>query len=436
MANEKDSELGNFSIESTMDMGLGNQELLSDLYASETSTANPDEIKKIETTAPVTKKKSEAPVKKKEETKKEDEEEEDETSKKSLASFLTDEDEEEERQDEEEEDSSKKDKKKAPKKEEEDNNQEEQEDEEGEEDSSAEKNQFEILSKELYKLGVFTKGEDEEDAPEVKTAEEFLERFNFEKKKGAIETIESFIGQFGEDYKNAFEAIYVKGVDPKEYFSTYNKIQNFAELDLASEENQLLVIRQALQDQGFEEDDVKSELERLKNYGDLEAVAQKHHKVLIKKEAAKLQQLEQENQVRLQEQRAQKQKYAANVTAVLQEKIKAKEFDGIPLSPKIAGELQDFLLVEKWKTPSGETLTDFDRTILDLKRPENHAMKVKVALILKTLEKDPTLSTIQKAGITKKSDQLFGDLVITKSGKESKSDGSGKKVKSAYWSGL
>jgi len=134
--------------------------------ASETSTANPDEIKKIETTAPVTKKKSEAPVKKKEETKKEDEEEEDETSKKSLASFLTDEDEEEERQDEEEEDSSKKDKKKAPKKEEEDNNQEEQEDEEGEEDSSAEKNQFEILSKELYKLGVFTKGEDEEDAPE------------------------------------------------------------------------------------------------------------------------------------------------------------------------------------------------------------------------------------------------------------------------------
>ena len=43
----------------------------------------------------------------------------------------------------------------------------------------------------------------------------------------------------------------------------------------------------------------------------------------------------------------------------------------------MANELHDFLLVDKYKTPSGETLTDFDRTILDLKRPENHSKKVK-----------------------------------------------------------
>jgi hypothetical protein len=42
-----------------------------------------------------------------------------------------------------------------------------------------------------------------------------------------------------------------------------------------------------------------------------------------------------------------------------------------------------------------------------MKRPENHAQKVKVALILKLLEKDPTLSTIQKAGVTKQTDSLF-----------------------------
>jgi hypothetical protein len=90
--------------------------------------------------------------------------------------------------------------------------------------------------------------------------------------------------------------------------------------------------------------------------------------------------------------------------------VKAKEFDGIPINPKLATELQDFLLVDKWKTPSGETLTDFDRAILDLKRPENHAQKVKVGLILKMLEKDPTLSTIQRSGVTKKSDQLFGEV--------------------------
>ena len=37
-------------------------------------------------------------------------------------------------------------------------------------------------------------------------------------------------------------------------------------------------------------------------------------------------------------------------------------------------------------------------------------MKVKVGLLLKILEKDPTLSTIQKSGVSKKTDQLFGEV--------------------------
>ena len=269
--------------------------------------------------------------------------------------------------------------------------------------------QFTALSRDLFKLGVFSKDEEEEDI-NISTPEEFLERFNMEKKKGAIEVVQNFIGQFGEDYQKAFDAIYVKGVNLKDYFQAYNTIQNFSEMDLSQEPNQVAVIKQALADQGFEAEDINTELERLKNYGDLETVATKHHKVLVKKEAAKLAQMEQEREVQLQQQAAVKQQYYNNVQTILQDKIKTKEFDGIPINPKLAGELQDFLLVDKYKTSSGETLTDFDRTILELKRPENHEMKVKVALLLKILEKDPTLSTIQKTGITKKSNELFGEV--------------------------
>ena len=39
--------MGNFSIQDTMDMGMGSQELLSDLFAPETSTTNPDDIQDI-----------------------------------------------------------------------------------------------------------------------------------------------------------------------------------------------------------------------------------------------------------------------------------------------------------------------------------------------------------------------------------------------------
>jgi hypothetical protein len=222
--------------------------------------------------------------------------------------------------------------------------------------------------------------------------------------------VNNFIGQFGDDYQQAFDAIFVKGVNPREYFNTYNTAVSFAEMDLTQENNQVAVIRQALTDQGFEPEDVDTEVERLKNYGDLESVATKHHKVLVKKEAQKLQQMQQKAEQELQQKQAIKQQYVQNVQSVLQDKLKAKEFDGIPINPKLANELQDFLLVDKYKTTSGETLTDFDKTILDLKKPENHNMKVKVALLLKVLEKDPTLSTIQKTGITKKSNELFGEV--------------------------
>lgn len=393
--------MGNFSIQDTMEMGMGNQELLSDLFAPETSTTNPDDIQDIKdepapAPAPKPAKKTTAPAAAAPE---ENDEEDKEDKTKSLQDFLLGGDDEED--DDEDDSPAPAPKAKAPANTE--------DDDDDETDGAEPASPFASLSKDLFKLGVFTNDEDEEEV-NISTPEEFLERFQAEKKKGAIEVVNNFIGQFGEDYQQAFDAIFVKGVDPKEYFGTYNNIKSFAEMDLADETNQVAVIKQALSDQGFDPEDVTTEIERLKNYGDLETVATKHHKVLVKKEAAKLQEMEQENERRLQQQAAVKQQYFQNVQSVLQEKLKAKEFDGIPLNPKLAGELQDFLLVDKYKTASGETLTDFDRTILELKRPENHATKVKIGLLLKILEKDPTLSTIQKTGITKKSNELFGEV--------------------------
>lgn len=386
-------QFGNFSIENTIEMGMGNQELLKDLLSPETSTSSPDEIKEI-TETPEPPKKGAKPV---------PEEAPKEEPQKTIQDFLYGEDEE---QEEEEEETPKP----APKKKAEAAPvQEEKPAEQDEETEEENVSSFTALSRDLFKLGVFSKDDEEEDI-EIKTPEEFLERFQLEKKKGAIEVVNNFIGQFGEDYQRAFESIFVKGVDPKDYFQTFNAIQNFAEMDLTKENNQVAILRQALSDQGFEAEDVETEIERLKNYGDLENVATKHHKVLVKKEAQKLQQMEEEKEKQLQQQAYFKQQYINNVQTVLQERMKTKEFDGIPLNPKLVGELQDFLLVDKYKTPSGETLTDFDRAILELKRPENHEMKVKVALLLKILEKDPTLSTIQKTGITKKSNELFGEV--------------------------
>ena len=391
---------GNFSIENTMEMGAGNAELLNDLMSPDTTTGNPDDIqeivKEVNDPAPAPKK---APAGKTigdtVAEGKAPEKEEDASA--TLAKFLTGDDEEEE---EEESPAPKAKAAKAPVAETK---------EEETDDEAPEVSRFTALSNDLFKLGVFTKDEDEDDLA-IDTPEAFLERFQAEKRKGAIDVVNNFIGQFGEDYQQAFDAIFVKGVNPKEYFGTYNQIASFSDMDLSQENNQVAVIRQALADQGFESEDIDTEVERLKNYGDLETVATKHHKVLVKREAQKLNQMEEKAQQELQQKQAIKNHYVQNVQTILQDKVKNKEFDGIPINPKLAGELQDFLLVDKYKTASGETLTDFDRAILELKRPENHETKVKVALLMKILEKDPTLSTIQKTGITKKSNELFGEV--------------------------
>jgi hypothetical protein len=414
---------GNFSIENTMEMGPGGAELLNDLLSPETSTSNPDQIqeivKNVEDPAPtpkpdVPKGKEIVPT----------EDGKDLSGQDLISSFLGDNADDDAEEDAKPADPQPVKKKASDLKQEEAAPQEEQE--EGDEQVS----QFTALSRDLLKLGVFSKDDDEEDVS-ISTPEEFLERFQNEKKKGAVEMVQSFIGQFGEDYQQAFDAIFVKGVNPKEYFGTYNNVVSFSEMDLSQENNQVRVIKQALADQGFETEDIDTEVERLKNYGDLESVATKHHKVLVKKEAQKLAQMEQVAEQELQQKQAIKNQYINNVQQVLQDKLKSKEFDGIPINPKLANELQDFLLVDKYKTAGGETLTDFDKTILELKRPENHATKVKVALLLKILEKDPTLSTIQKTGVSKKSNELFGE--VARQVTRTKSTGSSQPSKQNSW---
>jgi hypothetical protein len=416
--------MGNFSIQDTMEMGMGNQELLQDLFSPETSTSNPEDVTAIikDADAPAAPSAPAVPkgkdiVPPKSVDGKTDEEKLDGQS--MISDFLSDSDD-----DDDDDDNGAPAAPAAAKPA-------ETSDDDDSDDDASEGTQFTALSNDLFKLGVFTSEDGEEETP-ISTAEEFLERFNNEKKKGASEMVQNFIGQFGEDYQEAFEAIFVKGVNPKEYFGTYNQVVNFAEMDLSDEANQVRIMKQALSDQGFDQEDVETEVERLKNYGDLESVATKHHKVLVKKEAAKLQQMEANAEQELRQKQAIKNQYITNVQSILQDKIKNKEFDGIPINPKLAGELQDFLLVDKWKTPTGETLTDFDRAILDMKRPENHAMKVKVGLLLKMLEKDPTLSTIQRTGVTKKSNQLFGEVArqVTKA---KSSGGPGSKANPNSW---
>jgi hypothetical protein len=54
-----------------------------------------------------------------------------------------------------------------------------------------------------------------------------------------------------------------------------------------------------------------------------------------------------------------------------------------------------------------------------------------VALLLKILEKDPTLSTIQKTGVSKKSNELFGE--VARQVNKTKTSSTGNKTNPNSW---
>ena len=159
-----------FSIEETMDMGVGNTELIKDLMTPELVSGNADDLQPV-----IEEKKDEKPpktekkIEKKGGDSKEETTEEKETNQNLISNFL------EENEDEE------KDEKIVQNK---------TEKKEGVEEEQVETpSQFNALANDLYKLGIFTK--DDEDEEPITTAEEFLEKFQNEKKKGATEAIKA-----------------------------------------------------------------------------------------------------------------------------------------------------------------------------------------------------------------------------------------------------
>ncbi len=247
-------------------------------------------------------------------------------------------------------------------------------------EDDTEDNKFQIIANELLEAGIFTK-DDEDEEVEITTGEELLERFQIEKRKEAIEIVDNFISKYGDEYREMFDAVFVKGVKPQEYLKAYTTIQEFEELDMTSEDNQKRVYREYFKSQGFSSEQIEKRLQRVIDSMDLEEEAKTFHEKLVEKEKATKQELEQREEQKRQLQAQADLQYHENLKKILTDKVREKEFDGIPVNPKTAQEAYDYLYKKTWRTPSGEELTNFEKFLMDLKRPENHELRVKIGLL-------------------------------------------------------
>lgn len=272
---------------------------------------------------------------------------------------------------------------------------------------------FTTIAKELITLGVFSQDEDEEGNPidpVIESPEDFAERFQLESKRQAADVIDRFLDKFGPEYRDMFQNVFVNGVPPKEYLSRFSKIEGIEDIDINEEANQERVVRQLLRDEGRSPEYIDKRINQLKNYNDLAEEATEAKRLLVEKEKKGIQQAAEQKQQELLSKQRIRNEYLQGVSRILQDKLKSKEFDGIPVNQDFVSQTFSYLTDEKWQTPDKQLLTDFDKDILDLNHPQNHQLKVKLAMLMQILKTDPQLTKLAKKAVSKESNGLFQGL--------------------------
>lgn len=251
--------------------------------------------------------------------------------------------------------------------------------EEGE--ASEEGSEYAELSKGLFKSGVWSRDDDEDEDYYPETEEDFVERFQYEGQKIANGYISQVATRHGEEAKELFDAVFIQGVPVKEFVSQWQESQDFKSMDMTDETNQERVVRTAYEQQGIPADKINEKIKKLKLAEDLEDEANTWHSALVKKQDADLQRVQQEAQRKLEMKKQADMQFSSSLRSILSEKARSQDFDGIPVNTKTAEKARDFLETKKWKLPSGELITDADRMIMELKNPANLETFIKLALL-------------------------------------------------------
>lgn len=287
--------------------------------------------------------------------------------------------------------------------EEEEEEEHEEEEEIDEDEDDAKDTQFESISKGLVRLGVFS-----EEGELPKTADEFAERFQMEKQKGASDWINNFLtSEHGEEGIEMFKAIFVDKVDPREYLSVHNEIMNLEELDIENEINQKKVFREFYKNLGWDETKIETKLQKSIDYGDLESDSKEYYQSLLEDTKAKKEQIQENKKQKEEAQFQEDTAYRSTISKVLEDKLKAKEFNGIPLNPDKVKKVIDFMTTKKYQTPDKQKLTEFDKYMLETRKPENIADRIMIAL----LKLDNfNFESIKKRAITTETNEVFSEL--------------------------
>lgn len=241
-------------------------------------------------------------------------------------------------------------------------------------------NDIEAFATDLFEKGILTRDSEEEELPS--TMEELMDKMSGEGEKIAIQRIESFASKHGDEYRDFFDAVFVDGVHPDEYFAKHKELTDFSSLDMTLEDNQVKVVETALRKQGLEPDQISKKIRSLKLNAELENDALMYQGALVKSQEKELITQREQSKLKLEQKAAAENYYKTTIQNLASEKLKGKDFDGVPITKEVASGAYKMLTEKRWKDPNtGYIFTDFDYAMRELDNPKNLATKFKLAAI-------------------------------------------------------
>lgn len=285
-----------------------------------------------------------------------------------------------------------------------------------EDPETPEDNMFQSLAENLLDYGIFSKIEGEDEEP-ITSGEQLKERWEKEKEIQVNSKIYDFLlSKHGQEGLDVFNSIFVNGANPKDYLAKFDSLQSIKDMDLSQESNQETVFRAYQRRAGWSEEKINKYIDKYKSLGELEETATDLHEELLKHEEADLAEMAEEAELRERQKIQQETAYQQTISTLLQDKLKKGDFDGIPVTQKTAKETFDYLAQKRFRLPSGELLTTFDKDILELRKPENYELKLKIGLLLKD---GFDLTKVKAKAVTETKDKFF-DKVIRENKQQSK----------------
>lgn len=228
-------------------------------------------------------------------------------------------------------------------------------------------NQFEVYVNALNKLGIIQ----DEFMPEGEINEEVLSEA-VEKSYTALakSKINEILGNFGEEYHQAFIDIYVKGADPKEYWKTFSEQTEIAEYDPSKENDAESIVRHylKLRDDTLTAEELDEEIANMKDTDKLESAAKKYQPKLDSYYTRKREALaaEKERERQLEEERREERLSAIEET--LEEAIEKGDIDNIPFTKKEKEKLFDFITDDTQYSYGGRPVTPLFAKLMEVQQ--------------------------------------------------------------------